>query len=453
MKNTPDPFLGVGYVTARAPFGRDEAFVQEEIRALVCRGHRVRIVPLLPRGWLVHGLARDLRLATDARQPWSPDVLAAALSQLLRHPWRCLQALALLLTWKPRPLLANLFVYPKALWLARRARALGLQHLHAHWATTTAAMTMAAAHVARLPWSFTAHGYDLLANDLFARKARHAAFYRVISRHGLQLATQQCGAPPDKAVLLHMGVHVPETLPPPQGRRHGPLRLLCPARLAPEKDHRRLLEAFARVQAPAELCLAGDGPERAAIESLIAARGLQNVRLLGPLRHEVLLDLYRRRLVDAVVLSSTREGIPVALMEAMAAGVPVIATAAGGVPELLAAGAGMVVPVGDTDTLAWAMETLLRDAGMRARLARAGRARVARRFTIERAAEKLEALFAAHAHGAVDSLSPAGTRSRTSARYAPAYATTNRPTHATSTSASSHHNAAGSTVPSTSGAA
>jgi colanic acid/amylovoran biosynthesis glycosyltransferase len=431
-KNGSDPFsaffggMRLMLVTARAPFGRDETFVMEEIHALIRRGHDVRIVPLLPRGGLLHGLSRDLRPATEAREPWSPAVLGAALLELARHPLRCLHALALLLTWKPRPLLANLAVYPKALWLARRARALRIQHLHAHWATTPSAMAMAAACVARVPWSFTAHGYDLLANDLFARKARRAAFFRVISRHGLKLATETCGAPADKAVLLRMGVTIPPpphaTLPPRIPSRlpprAGPLRLLCPARLAPEKAHRALLEAFAALRIPAELWLAGDGPQRTAIQHLVSAKGLRNVRLLGQLRHEALLDLYRRGMVDGVVLASTREGIPVALMEAMAAGVPVIATAAGGVPELLAGGAGLLVPVGDTAALTWAMETVLRDAPLRARLAGAGRRRIACRFPIDRAVGRLEALFASHVPATADSRAPAGTRSPTSARYA-----------------------------------
>lgn len=439
------------YVTARAPFGRDETFVMDEVRALAAQGHAVRVVPMLPHGGLVHGQARNLLANTEAREPWSPVVIGAALLELLRHPWRCLCALALLLTPRPRALLANLAIYPKALWLARRARALRIQHIHAHWATTPAAMAMAAACVARVPWSFTAHRYDLLANDLFARKARRAAFYRVISRDGLTLATRHCGAPLHKAVLLHMGVTVPPP-PTPPSTRSRPRYLLCPARLRTEKNHAQLLEAFAAVTAPAELWLAGEGPARAAIERQIHSAGMHNVKLFGQLQHERILELYQRGVIDAVILASTHEGIPVALMEAMAAGVPVIATAVGGVPELLGGGSGLLVPSGDTAALTWAIEDLLRDDTLRATLGDAARKRIAQRFSIDRTAAKLESCFAAHVHGAGDSRSAAGTRRRASPAYMSAYDETIIATLAESGSASPHQAAPASAEPNNNGA-
>lgn len=439
------------YVTARAPLGRDETFVMEELRALLRRGHFVRIVPLLPRGGRVHGLSRDLLPATDCCSPWSRAVLGAAWREFAAAPWRCLGALALLLTWQPRNLLANLFVYPKALWLARRARELEIEHIHAHWATTTSAMAMAAARVAGLPWSFTAHGYDLHRNDLFARKVRHAEFARVICRDGERLARQNCAArpltptlSPRKIVRVPMGVVVPATVG--VGRPTATPRLLCPARMVTLKGHRTLLRAFAKVTPPAELWLAGDGLEREAIEYEIRALGLDDkVRVLGYLRNEHLLELYRRRVVDAVILASTREGIPVALMEAMAAGVPAIATGVGGIPELLWGGAGMLVPPGDAPALTWAIEELLRDPALRARLGATGRARIARRFSIDRTAQLLEACFAGQ------NRTLAGILKRTKAPYRPAYAAPTRVNPVISARSARHHATAQITPPTTRG--
>jgi colanic acid/amylovoran biosynthesis glycosyltransferase len=439
------------YVTAHTPFGHDAPFVLDEIRALMRRGHALRVVPLLPTGGVAHDGAREVLPVTEACWPWSPRVLGAALLELLHAPRACLAALRLLLTAQPRYLLANLLIYPKALWLARRARVLGIQHIHAHWATTPAALAMAAAEVAGIPWSFTGHRYDLERNDLFARKARHAAFVRVISRGGEKLA-RELGAPPARIARIHLGVELPALEPAP-GDRPGPPVLLCPARFVTVKNHAALLRAFAEVTVPAELWLAGVGPLRSAIEAQLDALNLRNVRLLGALPQERVLELYRRRSVDAVILASTIEGIPVALMEAMAAGVPVIATAVGGVAELAGNGAGMLVPPGDEARLTWAMVELLGDAALRARLGQAGRARVARRFTLERNVAALSACFAAHSQGAAGSRSTAGMPKRASDAYRRRYASARPSAVSVSVVASPHQSSAGTTAPSSSGIA
>lgn len=438
------------YVTSRTPFGVDAPFVIEEIRGLLRRGHHVTVVPLLPRGELLHGGARELLPRTEACWPWSPRVLGAALRELARAPGACLAALGLLLTWHPRHLLANLLVYPKALWLAGRARALGIQHLHAHWATTPAALAMAAAAVAGIPWSFTGHRYDLERDDLLARKARCAAFARVISRHGARRVRAR--APGARIECIHMGVDVAPPRAACEPARTVPI-LLCPARFVRMKNHAGLLRAFARLAVPAELWLAGAGPLRSAIARQARALGLARVRLLGALPNEDLRELYRSRRVDAVILASTAEGIPVALMEAMAAGLPVIATAVGGVAELVGNGAGLLVPPGDEARLAGAMAALVESPTLRARLGQAGRARVLHRFKLERTVARLEAGFAAHAHGAAGSRSAAGMANRTSAAYPPRYAAASASVATASRAPSDHHSSAGTTAPSSSGAA
>ncbi|HUR40468.1 MAG TPA: glycosyltransferase [Verrucomicrobiae bacterium] len=430
MVTTPVP-LRLLYVTARAPFGRDEPFVMDEIRALLARGHWVDIVPLRPIGDLAHGVARELLPCTQAVPLWSWRVANAAARELLDRPWRCLRALALLLTWKPGALLANVAAWPKSLWLARHARLRRIEHIHAHWATTPAAMAMAASHVANIPWSFTAHRYDLLANQLLARKARRAAFMRVISRDGYDIARKR-RAPGNKLYLLHMGVEQPPASADPEAPGVvRPLRLLCPARLVRMKNHGLLLEAFARLTGtaigPVELWLAGTGPRHRQLRKQAKALGLQTIRWLGHLPRERLLTLYRRREIDGVVLASEHEGIPVALMDAMASGLPVIATAVGGTPELVTESTGLLVPRGDAAALTHAMDQLLGDAALRARLGAAGKLRIARAFCLDEVASALEMCFAAHAVSTARSRSIAGMRNRTSPRYKAMYPAQNAP--------------------------
>lgn len=175
-------------------------------------------------------------------------------------------------------------------------------------------------------------------------------------------------APPEKIVTLSLGLDLDPLAPQlPRGalRRElglGDDALLvgCVARMAPIKAHGDLLEAFARIVAghpAAHLLLIGDGEERPALEREILARELGNrVHPLG----------WRRDLpavygdLDLAVLASRNEGLPVALIEAAAAGVPIVATRVGGVPDLLGGHpAAILVPPGDPEALAAAMSRAL----------------------------------------------------------------------------------------------
>lgn len=161
----------------------------------------------------------------------------------------------------------------------------------------------------------------------------------------------------------------------------------CVARLAPEKNHALLLDAARRWDA-LHLVLIGDGPQRAAIEADVARLGLASrVRLLGA------RDDVRRWwcAFDVATLTSTREGQPMALLEAMSADVPVVATAVGGVPQLLE-GAGLVVPSGDATALVSALQRMQQPT-VRARCIEAGRV-VATRHSAGEMVRRYLALYA-----------------------------------------------------------
>jgi glycosyltransferase involved in cell wall biosynthesis len=150
------------------------------------------------------------------------------------------------------------------------------------------------------------------------------------------------------------------------------------ARLTPQKGHTHLLEAMARLsrEAPqARLMLAGEGPLRAALEAQCERLGLNGqARFLGLVPRAKLPDLLAE--TDVVALPSLWEGLPVALIEAMSAGKPIVASDVGGNPELVAHGVnGLIVPVGDSAALAEALLRLARDPDLRQRMGRASRQR------------------------------------------------------------------------------
>jgi glycosyltransferase involved in cell wall biosynthesis len=299
----------------------------------------------------------------------------------------------------PRIFAKNLAAYPKALWLADCARDIGADHVHAHRASAASTLAMLAGEMTGIPWSFTAHRWDIFEDNLLGEKVRRARFARFIARSGVEEARRVAGRVLDeKAVVIHMGV----PLPAAGGmavRPSGTPVLLCPASLTSRKGHRYLLEAVAllvRNGVDVDLWLAGQGPERDALRARVVSLGIAGrVRFLGQMPQAQILDWYRTGQIFSVVLPSLHEGIPVSLMEAMSCGVPVISSRVGGTPELLEAGAGLLVPPADPAALADAITSLLEDARLWARTARIGRDRVEREFAIERVVSQLEERFAA----------------------------------------------------------
>ena len=164
-------------------------------------------------------------------------------------------------------------------------------------------------------------------------------------------------------------------------------------RMVPIKDLPTLVLAFARLLETipdAYLLMTGDGPVRPAVERLIAERGLgDRIRLLG--WREDLASVYAT--IDVCVIASRNEGTPVAVIEAMAAGRPVVATSVGGVPDIVEDGeTGILVPPGDVEALAGAMARLARDPAERSRMGEQGRRRVAR-YGYERLVDDIDRLY------------------------------------------------------------
>lgn len=163
----------------------------------------------------------------------------------------------------------------------------------------------------------------------------------------------------------------------------GPL-MLSIGRLHRQKDHGTLLRAWKLAVGAfpeARLALVGDGPLRDEVLSMRSREGLESSVALLPPRRDI-ASAYAA--ADSLVLSSLWEGLPYVVLEAMAHGLPVVATAVDGVPEAVADGrTGLLVPAGDSPALANALEIVLADADLRASMGAAGRERVADEFALD----------------------------------------------------------------------
>jgi colanic acid/amylovoran biosynthesis glycosyltransferase len=379
------------YVTVALPFSLQETFIIPEIIEIQKRGHRVTLIPIRPDRSAFH---RDARALTALVEPIvSMSVLGSALLELGRTPVLVRELARLLAASRSIAVfLKNVAVLPKALWLGRLARQQRVDHIHAHFASTSATVALVASKVSGIPWSFTAHRWDITENNLVAQKLQAAQFARAIDRRGLQELATYSPTDQHKLRVVHMGVVVPAHRPPKSGPTRRPLRVLLGARFDEMKGHRYALDAVAQLKAAGvhvSLECAGFGPFKTTVEEYAATLDLSDrVHFPGLLDHHRLLGDLAAHHWDVALLPSLetqhdREGIPVVLIEAMAAGIPVVATNTGGIPELLDEDSGIIVPQRDPSAIADALALLATDGARRRRLGQAGIQRVRQWFTVE----------------------------------------------------------------------
>ncbi len=200
------------------------------------------------------------------------------------------------------------------------------------------------------------------------------------------------GIPDDRTVTVHEGIDLDRVAAAPPARPHEEFWLPHEAplvgnvaALVPHKGQRHLIDAAALVvrQVPdARFLIAGEGELRPALEKQIKDGRLEKHVILAGFRPDV-LSLHKS--FDIFVLSSTTEGLGTSLLDAMACGKPIVATAAGGIPEVVEDGVtGLLVPPKDERALAAAIVRLLKDRGLREQLGAAALARVRERFSAER---------------------------------------------------------------------
>ena len=328
-------------VTARFPFGDTEAFLEPELEELAQRGHRVRIAPVRPDGRQrplpagVSVLRRNLRLA----------LLPAVLHSFAWTGERGIERAAVLL---------------RAWMVASELERDPPDHVHGYWATSSASVAGIVANVLRVPWSFTAHRYDIFEADALERKLAEASATRFVSADGMRLAVARTGlALRPTWTIQPLGVKIAQS---EAGILAGADRIsefVAVGRLEPIKGLDVLLEAFAVVasEVPSvRLTVIGSGSCEAALKAQAKQAGVDRlVDFRGSMSHEQ-VTRYLDKLRGVAIASASRyEGVPVSLMEAMVRGLPAVATSVGGVAELVDESCGFLVESEDSSALAGAL--------------------------------------------------------------------------------------------------
>ncbi len=212
---------------------------------------------------------------------------------------------------------------------------------------------------------------------------RHAARVLTTSCYSRRIGMDAYHLPPDRIATVPEGIDLARWPDPVRRPPHHPLRppvILSVARQYPRKNTQALIRAMeqvARTVPRARLHIIGDGPERGRLQALSERLGLADrITFFGPVDDTTLKNAYRQ--ADLFCLPSRQEGFGIAFLEAMAAGLPVVAGSVAAVPELVDHGrTGMLVPPNDTEQLATALIHLLTRPELRRRMGAAGRRKAA----------------------------------------------------------------------------
>jgi len=391
----------IAYIMSRFP-KITETFILYEMQAAEMAGANVEIFPL--NGGTTGKMHREA-VAYVKRAHFLPflsvEILRDNFVALLKHPGLWLKTLFKVVRANlgcRRFLMGALAVFPKCVTIARRMQELQIDHIHAHFASHPAAAAWIIHQFSGIPYSFVAHGSDLHRSQHMLRdKVRDAAFVVAISEYNRRIILDVAGDNhAAKVTVIHCGVN-PVDFRSDHDSAHKPvgapgLIVFCIGTLHEVKGQRYLIDAVSRARANRHdltLHLVGDGLDQEILEQQVAAAGLTDYVIFEGRRdrHEIIRLL---QTADVLVVPSVptasgrREGIPVVLMEAMASGVPVVASRLSGIPELVQHQVnGLLAEPRDAGGLASAIELLCNNPELRTQLGDAGRKTVEENFNME----------------------------------------------------------------------
>lgn len=401
--------LAVSYVIRTFP-RLSESFVVRELLALQAAGEQLEIWSLLPadQAGIAAVPAAAPLLPLVRTPPPGPRGLLRMTGELLlllaRRPLSTARAIGWALLWSARERdLRHAAALPYAAHLARHAAA---PHLHAHFANTPATTAVLAGMLSGRSVSYTGHARDLwvaTSPAFLGAKTRRCSFAVSGTRFAVDRMREACGpagVPELDVVTSCVDVPLLEDGQPAVAREPG--LVVCTARLVEKKGIDVLVRAVAALAAERpelRLEVIGDGPQRTEYEALAAELGARDrITFRGSLPYAEVTVALRRASVFALPAREARDGdtdgLPVAILEALAYEVPVVATPIAGIPEAVIDGeTGLLVAPDDVAATAEAIRTLIDDPQRSARLGAAGRELVAGRHDAAASAQALMGLF------------------------------------------------------------
>ena len=397
--------LKVAYILDTFPV-LTETFILREILALQEAGVDVTLFVLRrPPAGPVHAAAAELaKTAVYLPRIGSVRLLAGQFKCQCRHPIRRSRLVGRVLR-RLFPHLRQggrrLWQLAAASWFALEAEKRGIRHLHAHFAYAPAGVARFMAELLDLPFSVSCHAHDIYTQTAaeLREKLHHAAFITACTDHGCRHLRQ---ALPEAAAQIHLVRHGLTLADFPVSEPAAGSLILAVGRLEAKKGFRDLIEAC-RVLRDRNIefhCrIIGEGRERSNLETQIKAVELSAlVSLPGALTGTAMFPHFQEAAIFALpsveLPDGDRDGLPNALLEAMAMQLPVISTTACAAPEIIRAGEnGLLVPTAAPVALADALQELLANADHRRTLGTQARQTVALEFDPTRNLQPLRKLL------------------------------------------------------------
>jgi colanic acid/amylovoran biosynthesis glycosyltransferase len=398
--------LKLAYLISRYP-AISHAFILREIRCLRQLGITIDVASINPPDRSAAQLTveeqEEAASTFYVKSAGLRGALVPHLATLLSRPFSYLRGLVSALRLGGADLIKiayGLFYFVEAVMIGRWMTVHGLAHLHVHFATPASTVALITSRIFPITFSVTVHGPDEFYDIPGYRLPQKIVAARFMCCIGTYARSQLMKISPptawDKLEVVPLGVDPSAFMPRPLRQDPAAFEVLCVGRLVPAKGQYILLAAIAqlvRAGRKMRLRLIGDGPDRSGLEAAVASSDLGgSVIFEGAVNQERIRSFYAT--ADVFALASFAEGIPVALMEAMAMEIPCVSTCIAGIPELIRDGIdGLLVPPSDGIALARAIATLMDDAALRQRIAQAGRRRILAKYDLNRNAMNLAAVF------------------------------------------------------------
>lgn len=397
----------IAYIMSRFPH-LPETFILREMIALEQLGRQIELYPLIiQKQKLIHKDALPW-IARAHYIPWlSMDILLANIHCMVEQPSRYFHVL-----WctfrenlaNPKFLLRALLLFPRAVLMALKFKENGISHIHAHYATHPAFVAWVIHQLIGIPYSVTVHAHDIFVDKpMLATKLENATFIASISEFNRNYLTEWLGQwVKEKIHIVRCGIDPALYNQAPREKFTKQLDIISVGSLQPYKGFRFLVDACAVLRdrgIPFRCRIVGGGDLFQVLKQAILKNNLgDRVILMGPRTQDEVPELLRTAncyVQPSIIMPSGKmEGIPVALMEAMASGIPVIATSISGVPELVKAGeTGLLVPPEDVNALADALVKVLDEYEDACKRAEQGRKWVYEEFDLIGNARKLSDLL------------------------------------------------------------
>jgi glycosyltransferase involved in cell wall biosynthesis len=372
-------------------------------------GWQVELYPLIvQRQDVIHEEARPWLNRAHAVPWFSLDLLKSNLSKIFGRPrqyfsllWRVVRENSS----SPKFLVRALLLFPRAVWMAEKFRKEGIRHIHAHYATHPALVAWLINQLTGITYSVTVHAHDIFVEKpMLATKLHDSVFISAISEFNRKYLADlygpwinekteivRCGIEPSYYQMANQNVASSKQM-----------EIISVGSLQPYKGHIYLVKACAELMKrgiPFHCRIVGGGDLRSMLEHTIQENHLQGcIELMGPRKQDEVSKFLRTAncYVQPSIVTHTgkMEGIPVALMEAMASRIPVVATSISGVPELVHPGeTGWLVPPEDVGALADALSEIYRDPVEARRRAELGQKWVFEEFDLSSNVQKLASLF------------------------------------------------------------